>query len=103
MSWCSTPRSSRRPACAYGPALWFVGLLLMAPVARLPFDDLTEVSPALVVIILMSFTLSLGIGLTSGFVAYPLIKLIGGRARDVRPGLWVMGVLAALFFALYPY
>jgi len=91
------------PACAYGPALWFVGLMMLAPIVKLPFDDLTEAIPAFVVIILMCFTLNLGIGLTSGFVAYPLMKLLSGRGREVKPGGWVLGVLAALFFVFYPY
>lgn len=91
------------PACAYGPALWFVGLLMLSPIARLPFHDLTETIPAFVVIILMCFTLNLGIGLTSGFVAYPLFKLLTGRWREVRPAGWVMGIMAALFFVFYPY
>jgi len=91
------------PACAYSPALWFVGLMMMAPITKLPFDDLTEVIPAFVVIVLMSFTLNLGIGLTSGFIAFPLMKLVSGRGREVKPGLWVMAVLCAFFFVFYPY
>jgi AGZA family xanthine/uracil permease-like MFS transporter len=91
------------PPCAYAPALWLVGLLMMAPVVKLPFDDLTETIPAFTVIILMCFTLNLGIGLTSGFIAYPLMKLLTGRGREVKPGGWVLGVLAAVFFLFYPY
>jgi len=91
------------PACAYGPALWFVGLMMLSPITKLPFDDLTETIPAFTVIILMCFTLNLGIGLTSGFVAYPLLKALTGRWREVRPGGWVLGALAALFFVFYPY
>jgi AGZA family xanthine/uracil permease-like MFS transporter len=51
----------------------------------------------------MSFTLNLGIGLTAGFVTYPLVMTLSGRARHVHPGAWVLGLLSALFLVLYPY
>jgi AGZA family xanthine/uracil permease-like MFS transporter len=91
------------PACAYGAAIIFVGLLMMSPITAIKFDDLTEAIPAFGVIVLMSFTFNLGIGLTAGFLLYPLVKLLGGQARDVRLGAWILGVLAVLFFIFYPY
>ena len=91
------------PACAYGPALMIVGLMMLSPVAGLDFNDYTELIPAFCVIVLMSFTYNLGIGLTAGFVMYPLVKLISGRAREVSPGVWVLGGLSALFYVFYPY
>ncbi len=91
------------PACAYGPALIVVGLLMLSPITRLPYDDLTEAIPAFVVIILMSFTYNLGIGITGGFVTYPLMKIFGGRVREIHPGMWVLGAVSLLFFIFYPY
>jgi AGZA family xanthine/uracil permease-like MFS transporter len=91
------------PPCAYGAALIFVGLLMLTPIVKLKFDDLTEVIPAFSVIVMMSFTFNLGIGLTTGFLVYPLIKILGGRIKDIAPGMWIMGILAALFFYFYPY
>jgi len=35
----------------------------------------------------MSFTYSIGVGITAGFVLYPFCKLVGGRFREVKPGL----------------
>jgi len=91
------------PACAYGGAIIFVGLLMMSPITTIKFNDLTEAIPVFGVIILMSFTYNLGIGLTAGFVLYPLVQLLAGRARQVKAGAWVLGALAALFFIFYPY
>lgn len=91
------------PACAYGPALIFVGLLMMMPITKLNFDDLTESIPAFSVIILMSFTYNPGIGITAGFVTYPLVKLFSGKWRSIHPGMWALGALSALFFIFYPY
>ena len=91
------------PACAYGAAIIFVGLLMMSPIRAIKFDDLTEAIPAFGVIVLMSFTFNLGMGLTAGFVLYPLAKLMAGQAREVRLGAWLLGLLSALFFWFYPY
>lgn len=91
------------PPYAYGPALIVVGLLMIAPVTRLNFDDLTEIIPAFTVIVLMSFTYNIGIGMTAGFVVYPLLKLSTGRVREVKAGLWVLAALSLLFFVFYPY
>jgi AGZA family xanthine/uracil permease-like MFS transporter len=98
-----SPTVAAVPAFAYGPALIVVGLLMMAPVARLDFEDLVEAIPAFLVIVLMSFTYNIGFGMTAGFVVYPLLKLLTGRAREVKPGLWMLAALSMLFFAVYPY
>lgn len=91
------------PSCAYGPALMIVGMLMLSPIAKVKFDDLTEVIPIFCIIALMSFTYNLGIGMTAGFVVYPLLKLLSGRAREVSAGLWVLGAISLLFFVFYPY
>jgi hypothetical protein len=72
-------------------------------VAKIDFDDYTEMIPCFAVIVLMSFTYNIGIGITGGFVLYPLFKLATGRTREVRPGLWVLCGLSLLFFVFYPY
>lgn len=59
----------------------------------------TEVIPAFCVVILMSFTYNLGVGMTAGFVLYPFFKLIAGRSIEVHPGLWVLG--GYLYFSSY--
>src|SRR5208337_1761757 len=56
------------PAQAYAPALIIVGLLMLGPVTLLKFDDFTELIPSFAVIVLMSFTYNIGIGITAGFV-----------------------------------
>ena len=91
------------PAFAYGPALIIVGLLMISPVTRLNFEDLSETLPVFCVIVLMSFTYNIGIGMTAGFVAYTLFKTLTGQFKTVKPGLWVLSVLSLLFFIFYPY
>jgi len=91
------------PPQAYGPALIIVGLLMLSSIAKIQFDDLTELVPAFAVVALMSFTYNVGIGITAGFVLYPFCKLAAGRVSEVRPGLWILAALSLLFFVFYPY
>ncbi|MGE5206277.1 MAG: NCS2 family permease [Chlamydiota bacterium] len=91
------------PPQAYGPALIVVGLLMLAPITRIRFDDFTELIPAFAVVALMSFTYNIGVGITAGFVLYPFCKLVAGRFREVKAGLWVLAGLSLLFFIFYPY
>jgi AGZA family xanthine/uracil permease-like MFS transporter len=69
----------------------------------LKFDDFSEVVPVFCIIVMMSFTFNIGIGMTAGFVVYPLFKTLAGRIDEVKPGLWVLAVLSLLFFLFYPY
>jgi AGZA family xanthine/uracil permease-like MFS transporter len=55
------------------------------------------------IIVMMSFTYNIAIGMTAGFVVYPLFKALSGRLKEVKPGLWVLAVLSILFFLFYPY
>jgi len=91
------------PAYAYGSALIVVGLLMMSPIAKINFTDLTEVIPVFITITLMSFTYNLGIGMTAGFVVYPLSLLVSGKVKKVNLGMWVLFGFSILFYIFYPY
>lgn len=91
------------PAFAYGPSLIIVGVLMVAPITKLRFDDLAESIPVFCVITLMSFTYNIGIGMTAGFMVYPLFKILSGKVREIKPGLWLLTGLSLLFYIFYPY
>ncbi len=91
------------PAFAYGPALIIVGVFMITPIVRLKFDDMTELIPAFFTITLMSFTYNIGIGMTAGFILYPFLKIVTGRAKEIPAGLWVLGGLSVIFYILYPH
>jgi AGZA family xanthine/uracil permease-like MFS transporter len=91
------------PAHAYGPSLIIVGVLMMSAVGNLRWDDLSEAIPAFAVITLMCFTYNIGIGMTAGFIVYPLFKIFCGEAGKVKPGLWALMILSLLFYVFYHY
>jgi AGZA family xanthine/uracil permease-like MFS transporter len=91
------------PPQAYGPALIIVGLFMLEPITRIDFRDYTESIPAFAVVTLMSFTFNIVVGMMAGFVLYPLCKLVAGKIKQVKPGLWVLTAFSLLFFIFYPY
>jgi AGZA family xanthine/uracil permease-like MFS transporter len=91
------------PAQAYGPALMVVGLFMLAPITKIDFGDYTESIPAFAVVALMCFTFNIAVGISAGFVLYPFCKIVAGKYKELRPGLWVLTGLSLLFFVFYPY
>ena len=97
------PILSMFPGYAYGPAMIVVGMLMFSSLKDLVLDDLSELIPAFTIIILMSFTFNMGIGMTSGFIVYPLVKVIAGKGKEISGAIWVLAVVSVLFFVFYPY
>jgi AGZA family xanthine/uracil permease-like MFS transporter len=91
------------PTHASGVALIAIGILMVSPITKLDFSDYTELIPAFLTIILISFTYNVGVGMTTGLLMYPLLKLFTGRVREVPPPLWILSAMSLLFFVVYPY
>jgi len=91
------------PAIAYGPALIVVGLLMISPIKDIDFEDITEVIPAFITIIMMCFTYNLGIGMTSSFIIYVIISIFAGKIKRISLGMWLLSFLSVLFYVFYPY
>ncbi|MFL6247020.1 MAG: NCS2 family permease [Thermoanaerobaculia bacterium] len=83
---------------AYAPALLIVGMLMLGAVAKIDFDDLTELVPAFTTVVVMVFTFNIANGLTAGLVLYPVMKVLSGRAREVSAGAIVLAVLCSLYY-----
>lgn len=96
------PAVAAIPAQAYGPALILVGLFMLSAITRIDFSDYSESIPAFAVVVLMAFTFNIAIGIT-GFVLYPICKIVAGRAEKLHPGMWALTTLSLLFFVFYPY
>jgi adenine/guanine/hypoxanthine permease len=94
------PLAGAVPAYATAPALLFVACLMLRELTELDWDDTTEVIPAAVTALMMPFTYSIANGLAFGFIAYALIKLFTGQARQVH---WMVWVIGGVFLAKFIY
>lgn len=83
---------------AYAPALMIVGMLMLSAVTKIDFEDFTELVPAFTTVVVMVFTFNIANGLTAGLVLYPIMKVLGGRARELRAGTILLAALCAVYY-----
>lgn len=90
------------PYEAATPALVVVGFLMMMQVSGISWKDYDIAIPAFLTIIVMPFTYSIAAGIGAGFIAYTLLAVAQGKARQVHPLMWLVAVLFVVYFALGP-
>lgn len=92
------PLAGLVPAEATAPALVIVGVLMVGAVAKINFEDFTEAFPAFLTIIFMPLAFSIADGIAFGFIAFPVVKLVAGRGKEVHWLLYVLGVISLIHF-----
>lgn len=86
------------PAFATTPTLMIVGVMMLAEVIEIRWDDLAEAIPAFLTIFMIPLTYSIAEGLSIGFISYPLIKAFQGKAHEVSKATWIIaGIFVARF------
>ena len=79
---------------ATAPALIFVGLLMMSAVLKIKFEgDIADAVGAFLAIFMMPFTYSIANGIMFGMLAWVILKLLTGKAKDISPIMYGVGVL----------
>jgi len=81
------------------PALVVVGSMMLVSIARLDWDDPTELLPAFLTLVVMPFAVSITEGIALGFIAYSGLKLATGRAREVHWGFHLVSIALLLRYA----
>lgn len=92
------PLAGLVPAEATAPALIIVGVLMVGGVMQINFDDFTEALPAFLTIIFMPLAYSIADGIAFGFIAYPVVKLVSGRYKEVHWLVYLLAVVALIHF-----
>lgn len=90
------------PPHAYGIALIVIGSFMINPITQIDFNDLTELIPAFLTIVLMIFTYNIGVGMTAGMITYVLLKVCTGKGAEVKAGMWVLALLSVSLFVFLP-
>ena len=86
------------PAAATAPALIIVGLLMVEPIVRIPFNDFSESIPAFVCIVTMPFTYSISNGILMGMIVYVVLNMMCGNFKKITPTMYILTVLFILKF-----
>ncbi len=89
------------PDSAIAPVLIIIGSLMLHNIKNIPFQDMSEGFPAFLVIIMIPFSYSIADGIGFGFIAYPLMKLLFGKPKEVSIPLYVIAGLFLVNFILH--
>ncbi len=84
------------PGAATAPALILVGVMMVSPVTEIDFSDYSESIPAFLTMIVMVCAYSISDGIMFGVLTYVILKLAGGRTREVNPATWTVAGLFIL-------
>ncbi len=88
------------PKYATAPALIMVGLFMAREVKRIDFANMEEAFPSFIIMVMIALSYSISTGLAFGFVSFTLIKTLLGKAKEIKPAMWVIAALSVLFLAI---
>ncbi|OZG50638.1 NCS2 family permease [Bombiscardovia coagulans] len=94
------PLISAVPSAATAPVLVVVGCMMMSSFADIKWTDLSEAIPAFFSSIFMGLSYSISYGVAAGFITYCLTMTCKGKAKEVHPIMWIVGLLFILDFVL---
>ncbi|MBP3521463.1 MAG: NCS2 family permease, partial [Oscillospiraceae bacterium] len=86
------------PAPATSAALIYVGILMLSGLKNIDFDDIATAAPVFIMLLAMPISGSIGHGIGLALIAYTVIKLFTGKAKDVSA---LTGVLSLLFLVKF--
>ncbi|MCR4892832.1 MAG: NCS2 family permease [Lachnospiraceae bacterium] len=88
------------PAAATSPALIYVGIIMLSELKKLDFDDIAETAPALIMLIAMPISGSVGHGIGLALISFAVIKLFSGEGKEVSLLTYVLAAIFLLKFFL---
>ncbi len=88
------------PVYATAPALILVGITMFDSVLKINFNDLTEIIPAVLTVIIMPLTSNITYGIAMGLISYTILKLCTKRAKEINALTYVVSALFILYFVV---
>lgn len=86
------------PSAATAPALIVVGMLMIASIADINWQDFGDAAVAFITVAFMPFSYSITNGIAFGFITYVIIKLVRGKAKEVHPIMYFFTLLFVVNF-----
>ena len=88
------------PAAATSAALIYVGVLMVSSLKNINFDDICQTVPVALMLIAMPISGSIGHAIGIGLIAYTVIKIFTGKAKDVSVLTYVLSLIFLIKFFL---
>ncbi len=88
------------PAAATSSALIYVGVLMLQGLKKVDFDDMDQIVPVSLMLIGMPVSGSIGHAIGIGLISYTIMKIFGGKAKEVSVLTYVISALFLIKFFL---
>ena len=88
------------PAAATSAALIYVGILMLQGLKRVNFDDMDQMVPVALMLIGMPISGSIGHAIGLGLISYTIMKIFGGKAKEVSILTYIISALFLVKFFL---
>ncbi len=95
-----SPVAAVIPAAATSAALIYVGVLMITGLKNVQFDDICQSVPVALMLIAMPVSGSIGHAIGIGLIAYTVIKLFTGKAKEVSVLTYVLSAIFLIKFFL---
>ena len=86
------------PAAATSSAVIYVGVLMVAGLKNVDFDDICQALPVALMMIAMPISGSIGHAIGIGLITYTVIKVFTGKAKEVSVLTYVLSLIFLLKF-----
>ncbi len=88
-----SPLASIIPTFATAGALIYVAILMLSGMEKLNWSEITELLPALIIIVMIPLTFSIANGIALGFIAYVTLKVFTGGLANITYGAWFLTLI----------
>ena len=88
-----SPLASIIPAYATAGALVYVAILMLGGMEKLNWSHVTELIPALIILIMIPLTFSIADGIALGFLSYVVLKITNGEIKSITYAAWFLTII----------
>ena len=88
-----SPIAQLIPSCATAAALIYVGLLMMASIKNINWDDFKVSVPAFLTLSIMPFTYNISYGIGFSLISYIISSVFCGDFKKIKVSSWVIALL----------
>ena len=89
------------PAPAISAVLIYVGILMIAGLKKIDFDDVYQLIPVALMLIAIPISGSIGHGIGIGMISYTVLKVFSGKGKEVSVVTYIISIIFLIkFFAV---
>lgn len=81
------------PSAATGAVLVIVGVMMMAPIKEIDWNDYSDAIPAFLTAVMMPLSYSIAHGVMIGMISYVIINACTGKTKKLNPTMWILAIL----------